>query len=267
MLTNQIQVFDSPQFGAIRTIAREGSPLFCLADVCKAVGLTNPSSVKQRLDPEDVQLIDLHALNSVEGTGNGLTNFVTESGFFDILLQSSSPEVKPFRKWVTSEVLPSIRKDGGYIMTSKEDSPEEIMARAILLAQTTIERQRQRVQQLEAESASKDSAIAEMKPKAIFADALAASDKSILVGELAKILRQNGIEMGQNRLFRYLRENGYLCTKGECYNQPSQKSLEMGLFEIKKTVVMKPNGDSIITTTSKVTAKGQSYFVNRFLAA
>lgn len=263
MQTNQIQVFDSPQFGAIRTIAREGSPLFCLVDICKALDLGNPSQVKTRLG--DGVISNEVILDSLGRQQEA--NFVTEDGLYDCIFDSRKPEAKAFRKWVTSEVLPSIRKDGGYIMTSKEDSPEEIMARAILLAQTTIERQRQRVQQLEAESASKDSAIAEMKPKAIFADALAASDKSILVGELAKILRQNGIEMGQNRLFRYLRENGYLCTKGECYNQPSQKSLEMGLFEIKKTVVMKPNGDSIITTTSKVTAKGQSYFVNKFLAA
>ena len=259
MLQNQIQVFDSPQFGAIRTITREDSPLFCLVDVCKAVGLTNPSSVKQRLDPDDVQLIDLHALNSVEGIGNGLTNFVTESGFFDILLQSSSPEVRPFRKWVTSEVLPSIRKDGGYIMTSKEDSPEEIMAKALNIANSIIERKNKLI-------AEQEQRIASLEPAECFTKAVSTSEHSILVGELAKILRQNGIEMGQNRLFRWLRENGFLCTKGESYNQPTQKALEMGLMEIKKSVVLKPNGNSLTITTPKVTGKGQVYFVNRFLS-
>ena len=114
--TNSIQVFNSPQFGQVRTAGTSDNPLFCLADLCKAVGLSNPSSVKARLDAEDVQLIDLHALNSTEGigAGNTVSNFVTESGFYDVLLQSSSPKVKPFRKWVTGEVLPSIRKTGGY---------------------------------------------------------------------------------------------------------------------------------------------------------
>lgn len=113
---NEVQIFDNPQFGSIRTAGTADNPLFCLADVCKAVGLVNPSSVRQRLDNEDVQLLDLHALNYTEGNrvGNSLTNFVTEAGFYDVILQSSSPNVKPFRKWVTSEVLPSIRKTGSY---------------------------------------------------------------------------------------------------------------------------------------------------------
>lgn len=258
----KISIFTSDQFGDVRTYLKDGEPVFCLNDICRALEIANARNVKSRLDVEDVRLMDTPTSGGVQSMA-----YVTEAGLYDVILRSDTPKAKPFRKWVTSELLPTVRRTGGYLAAVPEETPEETMARAILLAQTTIERQRQRVQQLEAESASKDSAIAEMKPKAIFADALAASDKSILVGELAKILRQNGIEMGQNRLFRYLRENGYLCTKGECYNQPSQKSLEMGLFEIKKTVVMKPNGDSIITTTSKVTAKGQSYFVNKFLAA
>lgn len=145
--TNSIQVFQSPQFGQVRTAGTSDNPLFCLADLCKAVGLQNPSSVKARLDAEDVQLIDLHALNSTEGTGAGntISNFVTESGFYDVLLQSSSPKVKPFRKWVTSEVLPSIRKTGGYIASSAEDTPEEIMARAFIIAQDTIKRKDERI--------------------------------------------------------------------------------------------------------------------------
>ena len=133
---NKIQIFQNEQFGKVRIAMSENNePLFCLADVCKAIGLTNPSSVKARIDKEDVQLIDLHALKQNEGiiTGNSTANFITESGFYDVLLYSDAPQVKPFRKWVTSEVLPSIRKNGGYIATKQDDTPEEIMARALIL--------------------------------------------------------------------------------------------------------------------------------------
>ena len=121
----EIKIFESPMFGHLRTtLSASGEPLVCLTDVCKAVGLTNPSSVKNRLDEEDVQLIDLHALNSTEGTiiGNAKANFITESGFYDVLLQSTSQKVKPFRKWVTSEVLPAIRKTGGYMIAKEDES-------------------------------------------------------------------------------------------------------------------------------------------------
>ena len=158
----------------------------------------------------------------------------------------------------SAKLVPSIRKNGGYIMTSKEDSPEEIMAKALNIANSIIERKNNLIKEQEKR-------IASLEPAECFAKAMTTSEHSILIGELAKILRQNGIEMGQNRLFRWMRENGYLCSKGESYNHPSQKSLELGLMEIKKSIVLKPNGDSITTTTTKVTGKGQVYFVNRFL--
>lgn len=248
-------MFDSPQFGAIRTIAREGSPLFCLADVCKALDLGNPSQVKTRLG--DGVISNEVILDSLGRQQEA--NFVTEDGLYDCIFDSRKPEAKAFRKWVTSEVLPSIRKDGGYIMTSKEDSPEEIMAKALNIANSIIERKNKLITEQEQR-------IASLEPAECFTKAVSTSEHSILVGELAKILRQNGIEMGQNRLFRWLRENGFLCTKGEAYNQPTQKALEMGLFEIKKSVVLKPNGNSLTITTPKVTGKGQVYFVNRFLS-
>lgn len=253
MLTNQIQVFDSPQFGAIRTITREGSPLFCLVDVCKALDLV-PSKVAQRLEEGVLSKYPLQTAGGVQEA-----NFVTEDGLYDCIFDSRKPEAKAFRKWVTSEVLPSIRKDGGYIMTSKEDSPEEIMAKALNIANSIIERKNKLI-------AEQEQRIASLEPAECFTKAVSTSEHSILVGELAKILRQNGIEMGQNRLFRWLRENGFLCTKGESYNQPTQKALEMGLFEIKKSVVLKPNGNSLTITTPKVTGKWQVYFVNRFLS-
>ena len=191
--TNSIQVFNSPQFGQVRTAGTSDNPLFCLADLCKAVGLSNPSSVKARLDAEDAQLIDLHALNSTEGigAGNTVSNFVTESGFYDVLLQSSSPKVKPFRKWVTSEVLPSIRKTGGYIASSAEDTPEEIMARAYIIAQDTIKRKDERIALQQQTINEQQSVIDRQAPDVAFAQTIKASGTNILIGDFAKVLASN----------------------------------------------------------------------------
>lgn len=271
---NKIQIFQNEQFGKVRIAMSENNePLFCLADVCKAIGLTNPSSVKARIDKEDVQLIDLHALKQNEGiiTGNSTANFITESGFYDVLLYSDAPQVKPFRKWVTSEVLPSIRKNGGYIATKQDDTPEEIMARALTIAQATLAKREERIKQLETDNQrqqvlikQKDEEAKENAPKVLFANAVSTSHRSCLVAELAKILQQNGVNIGQNRLFAWMRENGYLCSKGQYYNQP-QKAMELGLFELKQTSITKPDGTVLVTTTTKVTGKGQVYFVNKFL--
>lgn len=162
-----IQIFNNPQFGEVRVATTEnGEPLFCLADVCKALELTNPTTVKNRLDKDDVQLVDLHALNSIEGMiGNSTANFITESGFYDVILQSSSPRVKPFRKWVTSELLPSIRKHGGYIVANDDDTADELMARALVIAQKTLERRNERIRHLEAVNTEQAKAISEMSPK------------------------------------------------------------------------------------------------------
>lgn len=258
MERKEIQIFSNPQFGEIRTtIGADGEPMFCLADVCKAVGLTNASSVKNRLEKEDVQVFDLHALKLTEGgVGNTKANFITESGFYDVLLYSDAPQVKPFRKWVTSEVLPTIRKTGGYIATKADDTPEMIMARAVLVAQATIEKQSKQI----AEQSAKIEADA---PKVLFAESLRAADRSILIGELAKILKQNGYETGQKRLFQYLRDNGYLMKSGSEKNQPTQKSMELGLFEMTTRTVAAPDGLTIAKVTTKVTVKGQEYFINK----
>lgn len=162
-------------------------PLFCLADLCKVLELTNPSEVKNRLDKDDVQLIDLHALNSSEGiTGNSMANFVTESGFYDVILQSSSPRVKPFRKWVTSEVLPAIRKNGGYMSTSNNDTPEEIMARAVMIAQETIKRREQRIEMLEQEKTLLTETIKEAAPKVEYFDKAMSSKSSYTTTQVAQ---------------------------------------------------------------------------------
>lgn len=251
-----IQIFNNPQFGHVRTAGTADNPLFCLADVCKAVDLTNPSSVKVRLDQDDVQLIDLHALNgNKEIIGNSLATFITESGFYEVILFSNSSKVKPFRKWITKEVLPSIRKTGGY-----NTQVPKTFSQALMLAakqQEQIEEQRLLIE-------AKDRKIAEDAPKVVFSDAVVGSKSSCLIGELAKILTQNGYQIGQNRLFEKLRHDGYLGTKGEYYNIPNQKYVEQGLFEIKKTTHSE-NGVMKSSVTPKVTGKGQQYFINKYL--
>ena len=254
---NEIKVFNNSAFGQVRTAGTSENPLFCLSDVCKAVDLSNPSSVKARLDKDDVQLIDLHALNGgQEIVGNSLATFITESGFYEVILFSNSPKVKPFRKWVTKEVLPSIRKTGQYSADTPQTFGEALMLAA--KKQLEVEEQQRLIE-------AKDKKIAEDAPKVAYADALTASDDSCLGAELAKVLAQNGYETGQNRLFKWLREHHYLGAKGDYYNMPMQQYIEQGIFKIiKKPKTIK--GEIKIFKIAMVTAKGQQYFINKFLS-
>ena len=185
---------------------------------------------------------------------------VSEPGFYRLVMKSRKPEAKAFKRWVTHEVLPAIRKTGGYIAAKPDETPEEIMARALLVANDTMNRQKARIDAMEAENA-------ELRPKALFADAVAASDGTCLVGELAKMLRQNGVDIGQNRLFAWLRDNGWLGKSGCNRNVPTQRAMDMGLFRIKETAVTHGDGHVTVTRTPKVTGKGQADFVNRFIEA
>ena len=184
--------------------------------------------------------------------------FVNEDGLYDVILESRKDSAKKFRKWVTSEVLPSIRKSGGYIAGQEQMSDTELMAKALLVAQKQIERRNAIIEQQKAK-------IEADKPKTIFADAVATSKTSILVGDLAKLICQNGYQIGQKRLFEWLRQNGYLIKSGNSYNMPMQRYVEQGLFEVKESNVQNPDGSVRITRTTKVTGKGQLYFVNKFL--
>lgn len=255
-----ITIFNNDLFGSVRVTVENNQPLFCLADVCRSIGIANARNVKERLDLEDVRLVD----TLTEG-GNQKLTYVTESGMYDVIIRSDSEQAKPFRKWITSEVLPSIRKTGGYIAAKAEDTPEEIMARALLVAQDTLRRREERIAMLQQENATQQEKIEQDAPKVLFAEAVSTSKTSILIGELAKVIKQNGVDMGQNRLFKWLRSNGYLCRHGEHYNTPTQKAMEMGLFEIKEHSVLRPDGSVMVTRTTKVTGKGQVYFVNKFL--
>lgn len=175
---------------------------------------------------------------------------VSEAGLYSLVMRSRKPEAKEFRRWVTHEVIPSIRRTGGYMVARKEETPEQTMARALIIAKEALDR--------------RDARIAELEPKALFADAVAASDGTCLVGELAKMLRQNGVQVGQNRLFKRLRDDGFLGKSGQNYNVPTQYAIERGLFRVKETSITHSDGHVTITRTPKVTGKGQVYFIRRY---
>ncbi|WP_281798531.1 phage antirepressor [Prevotella pallens] len=247
-----IQIFNNPSFGNVRVAGTEVNPLFCLADVCKALDL-QPSAVMRRLDDG---VISNNPITDNLGRQQ-VANFVNEDGLYDVILDSRKPEAKQFRKWITSEVLPTIRKHGAYMTDNIIEKTLSDPDYLIQLA-TTLKQERQ--QRIEAERK-----VAEAQPAVTFTQAVSGSASSCLIGELAKLIDQNGYPMGERRLFRWLREKGYLGTKGERYNIPNQRYIEQGLFELKKGTRSGNNGVMHTTITSKVTGKGQVYFVNKFL--
>lgn len=249
-----VQVFNNPAFGNIRVAGTEANPQFCLTDVCKALKLS-AKGVNQRLGDE---VISNYPITDKLGREQQAL-FVNEDGLYDVILDSRKTEARQFRKWITSEVLPTIRKHGAYMT---DDALHKAIQNPDFLIQLATELKNEKQKRLVAEKK-----IQETRPQVIFADAVTASSDSILVGELAKLIKQNGVDTGQRRLFKWLRGNGYLCKKtGECFNEPTQYSMELGLFEIKKTVIQKPDVSAIISKTVKVTGKGQVYFVNKFLS-
>ncbi|KGF24902.1 antirepressor [Prevotella histicola JCM 15637 = DNF00424] len=248
---NELRIFENPQFGKVRTAGTTDNPLFCLADVCNAVGLS-AKGVNQRLSDEVISNYPI--IDNLGRTQQAL--FVNEDGLYDVILDSRKPEAKAFRKWVTKEVLPSIRKHGAYMT---DNIIERTLADPDYLIQlaTTLKAERQK--RIEAEQSVKDA-----QPAITFTKAVRGSVSSCLIGELAKLINQNGTPMGEKRLFQWMRDNGYLGTKGERYNIPNQKYVDMGLFELKKGVRSGNNGVLHTTITTKVTGKGQVYFVNKF---
>lgn len=248
----EIKIFNNPSFGNVRVAGSEDNPLFCLADVCKALDL-QPSAVMRRLDDG---VISNNPITDNLGRQQ-VANFVNEDGLYDVILDSRKPEAKQFRKWITSEVLPTIRKHGAYMTDNIIEKTLSDPDYLIQLA-TTLKQERQ--QRIEAERK-----VAEAQPAVTFTQAVSGSASSCLIGELAKLIDQNGYPMGERRLFRWLREKGYLGTKGERYNIPNQRYIEQGLFELKKGTRSGNNGVMHTTITSKVTGKGQVYFVNKFL--
>ena len=243
---NELKVFNSEEFGDVRTVTINGDPWFVGKDVAAALGFTNPrDAISTHVFDEDKGVESIDTLG-----GKQKMTVVNESGLYALVFGSRLKSAQRFKHWVTSEVLPAIRRTGGYQMPAPQG--KELLALAVLEAQKTIEAQNTEIER--------------MKPKAIFADAVSTSQTSILVGDLAKLLRQNGVDIGAKRLFEYLRNHGYLIKrKGSDWNMPTQKSMNMGLFEIKESTHMNGNGCSIVTRTPKATGRGQIYFVNKFL--
>lgn len=246
---NELQIFQNEEFGEVRTVTIDGEPWFAGKDVATALGYSNPQkAVRDHVSEED------RGVNEMD-TPSGKQNLViiNESGVYTLIFGSKLESAKRFKHWVTSEVLPSIRKHGVYAVDELLDNPD--MA---IKAFTALKEEREKNKILQADNER-------MRPKEIFADAVASSKTSILIGDLAKILKQNGIETGQKRLFEQLRQEGYLIKSGNSKNMPTQKSMEMGLFEVKETSINNPDGSVRVTKTTKVTGKGQQYFINRYL--
>lgn len=260
---NELQVFKNQEFGSVRTLVIDNEPWFIGKDVAEALGygaenkkskaLTN--AIKDHVGEDDKRLMSYEEFKGYQnGDLKNISHYgvtiINESGLYALIFGSKLESAQKFKRWVTSEVLPALRKTGQYQV--KELSGQELMAKALIEAQSVL--------------AAKDKQIEQMKPKVVFADAVATSHTSILVGELAKILKQNGIEMGQKRLFAWLREKGYLIKRqGTDYNMPTQKAMELGLFEIKEGSYVNGSGVNITTKTPKITGKGQQYFINKFL--
>lgn len=258
-MNNELQIFTNEQFGDIRTVEENGKVLFCGFDVATALGYAKPRNA----------ILDHCKGARKQGVltngGKQEMSFIPEGDVYRLIAHSKLPKAQEFESWVFDEVLPTIRKHGAYMT---EQTLEDALTSPDFLIRlaTQLKEEQEARRALEAENKIQAQQIAEDAPKVVFANAVATSKSSILVGDLAKLLRQNGIEMGQKRLFTWLRDNGYLMKRGESYNMPTQQSMERGLFEIKEGSVANPDGSIRVTRTVKCTGKGQQYFVNLFLS-
>lgn len=253
LMNNEIRKFDF-RGAALRTLTDEaGEPWFVLKDCMSILDLGNPTETVKMFDKDEFSTTEV-----IDSIGRRQqTYIISEPGLYRLVMKSRKPEAKEFQRWVTHEVLPQIRKTGGYIPTTDADDDMTILAKAVMIGQRTMEAQKQRI-------AEQQTRIVELEPKARFADAVAASDGTCLVGELAKMLRQNGMDIGQNRLFRLLQADGYLGKSGSNRNVPTQRAMDLGLFRIKETTVTHADGHTTVSRTPKVTGKGQRYFIDRY---
>ena len=239
----------------VRAVVKDGEPWFVAKDVCDALELRT-DNLRAILEEDEIDTVNPYSIGVAQNGGRAPL-IINESGLYSLILRSRKPEAKKFKKWVTAEVLPSIRKHGVYATGEKL---EEMLADpdTMILTLQALKTEREKRRGLEAKAV-------EDSPKVLFADAVMASNSSISIRELARVLHQNHIDIGQNRLFRQLREEGYLCKSGTDYNLPTQQAMDLGLFEVKKGAYIDPKGNNIVTRTTKVTGKGQVYFVTKFL--
>lgn len=259
-MNDSIQIFCNPQFGEIRTtLTADNKPMFCLADVCKALELTNPAMVKSRLSAKGISNADTPTAGGVQSM-----IYINEANLYKCIFQSRKPEAEKFQDWVYEEVLPAIRKHGAYMTPA---AIEQAITNPDFIIQLATSLKEERIKRLnaEAESEAQKQKIEADAPKVLFAEAVAESPSACLVSELAKILTQNGYQIGQNRLFKKLRDEGYLGRYGQYRNIPQQKYVEQGLFSIKKETWTSPSGTKYAASTTIVTGKGQLFFVEKFL--
>ncbi|MCG3229830.1 phage antirepressor KilAC domain-containing protein [Bacillus subtilis] len=253
---NELQKVFNYQEQQVRTVVNDGQPWFVAKDVCNVLNHSNHKVAASRLDEDEVSKVYL-----TDSLGrNQKTTVVNEAGLYSLILTSNKPEAKQFKRWITHEVIPTIRKTGGYVANDDlfiQTYLPQADENTRLFFKATLHTMKEQSKQIET-----------MKPKVIFAEAVESSESSVLVGELAKIIQQNGVDIGPNKLFQWLRDNGYLIRKtGESFNLPTQRSMDMGLFEIKKRTVSNLDGSIRTTRTPKVTGKGQIYFVNKFMSS
>lgn len=249
---NEVQIFENEEFGSVRTVEINGKPYFVANDVARALGYKRPADA-----------VTAHCKGSVKHRyltdgGEQELKVIPEGDIYRLTVRSKLPSAERFERWVFDEVLPSIRKNGGYIAGQESLSDEELIAKALLVAKKKID-ERDKIIEKQAQKIEAD------KPKTVFADAVSGSETSILIGDLAKLIAQNGVNIGQKRMFKWLRENGYLVKSGFSCNMPTQKYIAKGYFEVKERTIQSPSGSTIVTRTTFVTGKGQIYFVNKFL--
>lgn len=252
---NEVKIFENAEFGSVRAMEIEGEPYFVGRDVATVLGYAKPeNAIATHVDEDD------KTTTLIQGTGSNYKSnavIINESGLYSLILSSKLPNAKKFKHWVTSEVLPTIRRHGAYMTDSTLEQALTSPDFLIKLA-TELKNEKEQRKALE-EKVEQD------KPKVLFANAVETAKTSILVGDLAKLIKQNGIDIGQKRLFEYLRENGYLMKSGNSKNMPTQKGMSLGLFEVKERTISNPDGTVRVTKTTKVTGKGQTYFINKFL--
>ena len=253
---NELKIFENTEFGKVRATEINGEAWLVGKDVAEILGYERPTkAVTDHVDSEDRDVVPIQ--DSIGRMQN--TPIINESGLYSLIISSKLPQAKKFKRWVTADVLPSIRKHGAYMTPQKIEevllSPDTIIKLA-----TDLKAEREERMKLQRETEK-------LKPKALFADAVSASKTSILIGDLAKLIKQNGHDIGQRRLFQWMRDKGYLIKQqGASWNMPTQRSMDMGLFEIKETTITHSDGHVSISKTVKVSGKGQVYFVNKFIA-
>lgn len=250
---NNISTFRNPAFGSVRAVNINDEPYFVGKDVAEILGYERPTdAVRKRVDPDDRGVAKMETPSGAQEM-----TIINESGLYSLILSSKLPKAKEFKRWVTSEVLPTIRKTGGYVNNTAQfvDS---------YFGQLNLE-QKHALTLMFDESKRMSEQLKEQAPKVLFANAVETAHTSILIGDLAKIIKQNGVDIGQKRLFEWMRQNGYLIKGGSSKNMPTQRSMDQELFEVKETTINNPDGSVRVTKTTKVTGKGQTYFVNKFL--